>query len=172
MNVKRFFSLAMTSLLMPAIVIAHHNAASHYLPADRSNYDAANDAALDCTPQGDGLQHQISAPPAIKIEHSGDRITITYEYWNAVRTIYLDGRSLPDDLELSRLGYSIGQLDGNALVVTTDRLTPSQISLGGNKFYLSEGAQFIERYQLSDDGERMDILWNVIDPINDILVTE
>ena len=131
-----------------------------------ANYDAANDAALDCTPQGDGLQHQISAPPAIKIEHSGDRITITYEYWNAVRTIYLDGRSLPDELELSRLGYSIGQLDGNTLVVTTDRLTPSQISLGGNKFYLSEGAQFIERYTLSENGERMDILWNVIDPVN------
>lgn len=131
-----------------------------------ANYDAANDAALDCTPQGDGLQHQIAAPPAIKFEHLDDRITITYEYWNAVRTIYLDGRSLPDDLESSRLGYSIGRFDGNTLVVTTDGLTPSQISLGGNKFYLSEGARFIERYTLSEDGERMDILWNVFDPVN------
>lgn len=130
------------------------------------NYDAANDAALDCTPQGDGLQHQITAPPAIRFEHRADRILISYEYWNAVRTIYLDGRSLPDVLESSRLGYSLGRLDGNTLIVNTHALTPSQISLMGNKFYLSEGARFNERYKLSEDGDRMDILWSVIDPVN------
>ncbi len=131
-----------------------------------TNYDAANDAALDCTPQGDGLQHQITAPPAIKFEQLADRILVTYEYWNAVRTIYLDGRSLPADLGASRLGYSLGSLDGNTLVVNTYGLTPSQISLMGNKFYLSQGAQFVERYELSEDGKRMDILWSVIDPVN------
>ena len=131
-----------------------------------ANYDAANDAALDCTPQGDGLQHQITAPPAIKFEQLADRILVTYEYWNAVRTIYLDGRSLPADLASSRLGYSLGHLDGNTLVVNTYGLTPSQISLMGNKFYLSEDAQFSERYELTEDGQRMDILWSVIDPVN------
>ncbi len=131
-----------------------------------ANYDAANDAALDCTPQGDGLQHQITAPPAIKFEQLADRILVTYEYWNAVRTIYLDGRSLPADLGASRLGYSLGRLNGNTLVINTYGLTPSQISLMGNKFYLSQGAQFVERYELSEDGKRMDILWSVIDPVN------
>jgi hypothetical protein len=131
-----------------------------------ANYDAANDAALDCTPQGDGLQHQITAPPAIKFEQLADRILVTYEYWNAVRTIYLDGRSLPADVGASRLGYSLGRLDGNTLVVNTYGLTPSQISLMGNKFYLSQGAQFVEQYKLSEDGKRMDILWSVIDPVN------
>ena len=131
-----------------------------------ANYDAANDAALDCTPQGDGLQHQITAPPAIKFEQLADRILVTYEYWNAVRTIYLDGRSLPADLGASRLGYSLGRLDANTLVVNTYGLTPSQISLMGNKFYLSQGAQFVERYELSEDGKRMDILWSVIDHVN------
>jgi hypothetical protein len=131
-----------------------------------ANYDAADDAALDCTPEGDGLQHQITAPPAIKFEQFADRMLVTYEYWNAVRTIYLDGRSLPADLESSRLGYSLGHIDGNTLVVNTYALTPSQISLMGNKFYLSEGAQFSERYELTADGERMNIRWSVIDPVN------
>ena len=131
-----------------------------------ADYDAANDAALDCTPEGDGLQHQIAAPPAIKFEQLSDRIQITYEYWNAVRTIYLDGRSVPDDVESSRLGYSIGRFDGDVLIVQTHRLVPSQISLMGNKFYLSEGAEFSERYELSDNGTRMNILWSVIDPVN------
>jgi hypothetical protein len=131
-----------------------------------TNYDAANDAALDCTPEGDGLQHQLTAPPAIEFEQLADRIIIRYEYWNAVRTIYLDGRSLPDELEPSRLGYSIGRYDGDVLIVQTVGLLPSQISLMGNKFFLSEGARFIERYELSEDGQRMDILWSVVDPVN------
>jgi hypothetical protein len=131
-----------------------------------ANYDAADDAALDCTSEGDGLQHQITAPPAIKFKHLADRIVITYEYWNAVRTIYLDGRPLPEDLESSRLGYSLGHIDGRTFVVNTYALTPSQISLLGNKFYLSEDAQFSERYKLSENGERMDVLWSVIDPLN------
>ena len=129
-------------------------------------YDAAQDAALDCTPEGDGLQHQITAPPAIKFENLGDRMIIRYEYWNAVRTIYLDGRSIPGDAEATRLGYSIGRYDENALVVRTGRLVPSQLSLMGNKFFLSEGAEFVERYALSENGERMDIEWTVIDPVN------
>lgn len=131
-----------------------------------ANYDAAEDAALDCTPKGDGLQHQITAPPAIKFEYLNDRILIRYEYWNAVRTIYTDGRPVPTDVEPSRLGYSTGHSDGNTLVVETVALEPSQISLMGNKFFLSEDARFVERYELSDDGIRMDVEWSVVDAEN------
>ncbi|MBT8078681.1 MAG: hypothetical protein KJO31_08875 [Gammaproteobacteria bacterium] len=130
------------------------------------DYDAANDAALDCTPEGDGLQHQIAAPPAIKFEHRGDNIVIRYEYWNAVRNIYMDGRAVPDDVEATRLGYSVGRFEDDALHVRTYHLTPSQINLMGNKFFMSSDAEFYEKYQLSDDGERMDVWWSVFDPIN------
>ncbi len=129
-------------------------------------YDAANDAALDCTPEGDGLQHQITAPPPFVIEPAGGRIELRYEYWNAVRTVYMDGHSLPKNLQPSRLGYSLGRYDGNALVVQTYGLLPSQISLAGSKFYLSEEAQFVERYELAADGDRLEIQWSVIDPVN------
>ena len=129
-------------------------------------YDAANDAALDCTPEGDGLQHQITAPPPFEIEYAGDRTLLRYEYWNAVRTVYMDGRDLPQNLDPSRLGYSLGRYEGNALVVQTYGLVPSQISLAGSKLILSEEAQFVERYELADDGDRLEIQWSVIDPVN------
>ena len=131
-----------------------------------ANYDAAEDAALDCTPKGDGLQHQIAAPPAIKFEVLPDRIVIRYEYWNAVRTIYMDGRPVPDDVVPSRLGFSTGRYEGDVLIVDTVALEPSQISLMGNKFFLSDDARFVERHELSDDGTRMDIEWTVIDSEN------
>ena len=131
-----------------------------------AEYDAANDAALDCTPEGDGLQHQITAPPPFEIERAGDRILFRYEYWNAVRTVHMDGRALPEILEPSRLGYSIGRYEGQVLVVQTYGLVPSQISLAGSKLILSEAAQFVERYVLADDGDRLEIQWSVIDPVN------
>ena len=131
-----------------------------------ASYDAANDAALDCTPEGDGLQHQLRAPPAIEFEQHADRVVIRYEYWNAVRNIYIDGRKTPPDVAPSRLGYSVGRFDDGVLVVETTNLLPSQISLIGNKFYLSEEARFIERYNMSEDGMRLDIEWSVIDPVN------
>ena len=131
-----------------------------------ANYDAANDAALDCTPEGDGLQHQIQAPPAIEFEHRADRILIRYEYWNAERTIYLDGRAAPIDGRPTRLGYSVGRFDGDVLVVETTDIIPSQISLIGNKFVLSDEASFIEHYRMSEDGTRLDIEWTVIDSAN------
>ena len=130
------------------------------------DYDAANDAALDCTPEGDGLQHQIAAPPAIQFETKGDQVIIRYEYWNAVRTIYLDDRTAPDNAEATRLGHSVGRLENGTLHVQTSRLVPSQISLMGNKFFLSEDAEFHEKYQLSEDGVRMDVWWSVIDPVH------
>ena len=91
---------------------------------------------------------------------------IRYEYWNAVRNIYLDGREIPADAEPTRLGHSIGRFDDGVLIVETTKLIPSQISLIGNKFYLSEQARFIERYKMSEDGMRLDIEWSVIDPVN------
>ena len=134
----------------------------------RARYDAANDAGLDCTSDGDGLQHQITAPPPIEIEERGDRVIIRYEYWNAVRTVHLDGRR-PATVTPSRLGYSIGRFDGSTLVVETSDTLPSQIRLGARgagKFILSEDARFLERYTVSDDGERLDIEWSVTDPVN------
>ena len=95
-----------------------------------------------------------------------DRIVIRYEYWNAVRNVYLDGREIPADIEPTRLGHSVGRFDDGVLIVETTNLVPSQISLIGNKFYLSEEARFVEHYRMSEDGMRLDIEWSVIDPVN------
>jgi hypothetical protein len=131
-----------------------------------ANYDAANDAALDCKPDGDGLQHQITAPPPIEIEQRDDRVIIRYEYWNAVRTVFLDRSEFPSGTEQSRLGYSVGRYDGSTLIVETRNLVPSQISLAGGKFFLSGDARFFERYTPNEKGDRLDVEWSVVDPVN------
>lgn len=137
-------------------------------PAARARvatYDPATGAALDCSPEGDGWHHQITAPPPIRIEQFDDRVIIRYEYWNAVRTVYMDGREHPYVEPASRLGHSIGWYDGPTLVIETRRLKPGGMNLpreGG--IQLSDDMVAMERYTRSEDGQRLDLVWSIIDP--------
>ena len=48
-----------------------------------------------------------------------DRLIEFFDFFYVHRTIYLDGRKLPDDPEPTWYGYSVGHWDGNTLVVET-----------------------------------------------------
>lgn len=134
-----------------------------------AEYRLDEGAALDCSPDGDGWSTQLFAPLPSKIEQYDDKVVIRYEYWNAVRTIYLDGREPPPDEPLTRLGYSIGHYDGDALLVDTTRLLPGELYVPAAEnlvaLMLSEDAVGTERYSLSADGERLDLVWSISDPV-------
>ncbi|MEO0361609.1 MAG: hypothetical protein AAF322_10880, partial [Pseudomonadota bacterium] len=53
------------------------------------------------------------------IEQTETEITLTYGFMDLVRTIHLDGSAPPEDREPSRGGYSVGEWEGDVLVVTT-----------------------------------------------------
>ena len=130
-----------------------------------AEYDPAEGGALDCDPAGDGWRHQVTAPPPIEIIQQDDRVIIRYEYWNAERIVYMDGRRHPEDATTSRLGHSIGWYEGPTLVIETKYLEPGDLNLpreGG--ILLSEDITATERYTRSEDGERLDLVWSIIDP--------
>lgn len=131
-----------------------------------AEFDLANDPAIDCSPDGDGIKHQITAPIPFQIEHFDDHYVFRYEYWNAVRIVYLDGREPPADFEPSRLGFSVGRFDGDTLVVETTHLKPSLLGGRDLPIELSPDARVVERYTLTDDGERLDLVLSIIDPHN------
>lgn len=130
----------------------------------QAEYDPANDPAVDCDPDGDGLRHQVTAPLPIKFEQYEDRVEIHYEYWGALRTVYLDGRKHPEGGENTRLGHSVGYYDGDTLVVETARIQPALISLPGGYIRHSEDAVMIERY--TRRGDRLDLVWEIVDPVH------
>ena len=92
----------------------------------------------------------------IEIIFSDDEeiITIRTDYWDEVRTVYMDGRRHPDGDESFQTGHSIGFWDGDTLVVDTrnfsDHRSPYQIGVpsGGQKHVL-------ERYSLIENGARI-----------------
>lgn len=131
----------------------------------QAEFDPTEEASLDCKPDGDDLRHQITAPLPMKFEQHPDKVIMHYEYWNAVRTVYLDQATHPEGGEPSRLGHSIGHYEGNTLVVETAQMIPSVTGLPNDKpLMLSPDAKAIERYTLSEDGQSLDMVLEIIDP--------
>ncbi|MCY3751518.1 MAG: hypothetical protein OXG54_09005 [Gammaproteobacteria bacterium] len=133
----------------------------------QAQYDPAQGAALDCTPEGDSLRHQITAPVPMAIEQYDDSVVFRYEYWNAVRTVYLDGRTLPPDAPHTRLGHSTGYYEGDTLVVETTHVIPNVISVPGRGALAPDpDTRFVERYTYHEDNGRLDLELAIIDPVH------
>ena len=90
-------------------------------------------------------------------------ITFRSEWFNELRTIYMDGRKHPDPSVRFTTGHSIGHWEGDMLVVDTtnfaDHRSPYQIGVpsGGQK-------HVVERYRLTKDGTHMDVDYTLEDP--------
>jgi hypothetical protein len=131
----------------------------------QAEYKPSEGAALDCTSEGDSLRHQILAPVPMEFEQLEDRVIIKYEYWNAVRTVYLDGRSYPEGEPPTRLGHSIGHYEGRTLVIETTHVIPNVTGVpGGGAFAPGADTKFVERYTQTAENGRLDLEMSIIDP--------
>lgn len=90
-------------------------------------------------------------------------MTIRSQYFDEVRTVYMDGRPHPDPSVLTHEGHSVGQYEGDTLVIDTRNFafhrSPYQngIPSGPQK-------HVVERYRLIDDGARMEVEFFLEDP--------
>lgn len=100
---------------------------------------------------------QIELKPAEKLA------IFRSEWYDEVRTVYLDGRKHPDPKVRFATGHSIGHWEGDTLVVDTtnfeDHRSPYQIGVpsGGKK-------HVVERYTLNKDGIHIDLEFTLEDP--------
>lgn len=121
-------------------------------------FDPADDFVIQCEPPGP--KRQWLHPYPLEITQTEDRIDIWYEGWSADRTIYLNAE-FPDQIEPSKLGYSIGHFEGNDLVVETIGHMGGFINeITGLQY--SEDAHFIERYTRYSDPEDSHIELNMV----------
>ncbi|MES2625222.1 MAG: hypothetical protein V4628_08080 [Pseudomonadota bacterium] len=77
----------------------------------------AEEHIMTCHPYG--YARQITNPLPVQFTLQGNELHIHYEEWNQDRTVYLDGRSFPAEIAATPLGYSIGRIDGDELVIET-----------------------------------------------------
>jgi hypothetical protein len=131
----------------------------------QEEFELLDDPAIRCIPNG--LTRQAGNPYPMEITRYDDRLTFRYEEWETTRTVHTDGRAHPDDLELSRLGHSIGWYEGQTLVVETVGIEPHLVN---NRTGLSSSEELTvtERYTRVED-DRFDAIiqfeMTMIDPI-------
>ena len=99
----------------------------------------------------------------IDIREEEQTVVLRSEYFDEVRTVYMDGREHPDPSERFVTGHSIGWWEGDTLVVDTrnfeDHRSPYQVGVpsGGQK-------HVVERYGLNEDGVHIDLEFTLYDP--------
>jgi hypothetical protein len=117
-----------------------------------------------CQPLGTPFIMGDSAP--LDLVQSKSELAILAEVQSSPRHIYLDGRQHPDPdiFEPTTNGHSIGRWENGALIVDTvgfnDRGN-AMVPGGGAR---GEGSHLLERYQLLDGGQRLQVTFTWTDP--------
>jgi hypothetical protein len=128
---------------------------------------AGYDANLDQPPMrcmSPGVVALFGAPYLLEIVETEDRILMFSESFMQARHIFLDGRTPPDYLPHSRLGFSVGHWEGSTLVVETTHIKANVRDYRGEP--ISENARVIERYQLENDGQTLAAVMTIDDSAN------
>jgi hypothetical protein len=120
---------------------------------------AEENLTANCLPPG--LPGIMSQPYPLEFLMTPGLVTIISEAYTEVRSIFTDGRPLPEDPDPNFYGTSVGHWDGNTLVV--DSVGFAQVPRGLN-FPYSDKLKITERFQLTDP-DTMSIETTVTDPL-------
>jgi hypothetical protein len=113
-----------------------------------------------CRPMG--VPFILTYVRPIQFLQEPDRVTILYQYDHQSRTVYLN-RPHAKDVKPSWYGESVGYYEGDTLVVDTVGLNDKTwIDKFGTPH--TEALHVIERYRLTDRGERLQVDFTVSDP--------
>jgi len=108
------------------------------------NKPLGNDPMMICDPLGFPRVLSFGAYP-MEIVQLPDRMIQFFDFFYTHRTIWMDGRKLPEDPEPTWYGYSVGHWEGNTLVVESTGFNGRAWFANGGYPY-SEDARLEERY--------------------------
>src|SRR5688572_4083863 len=113
----------------------------------------------DCSPAT--LPIIFGDPYAWSIEQRADRVIISYEKDDVVRTVWLEGKGPPPPRHglLFMHGYSTGRYEGNQLVIETSRFTFDPEGFAGDALNAPSSTQkrLTERYTRTGDILRLEL---------------
>ena len=162
------------------IVWQPNTGSSHHpldIPAPRMNFRdapltaAGREAWANRLPEDDpGLRCEkptltvsMNSPTPIRVTRDGDHMTVRTEHWDAVRTVYMDGRAPPPGTPNTINGFSVGRYVGGELVIETNRITAGySLRVGGPPH--SDALRVTERYRVVEEGPLLEIEFTVEDP--------
>ena len=110
-----------------------------------------------------GMPDAMFDPVQMDIVNEGDRIILHIEQYDTRRIVYMDREAAPAEPVPSDTGHSTGRWEGDTLVVTTTHIGwPYYTEIGMPQ---SEQASYVERFSISDGGNRLDYSIVIDDPV-------
>lgn len=135
-------------------------AAQEWLDGYMFHYDQPN---IRCVSPGIVAMVAWGGYP-MEILETDKRLTFLYEVENSVRRIFMDGRPPHKYMPPSAMGYSNGYWDGQTLVIETKLIAANVRDFRGEP--VSDDAEMLERYSLSEDGQTLSAVIELHDPVN------
>ena len=134
------------------------------LQAAKDAFNDSLDPVADCTSWPIPQLAIVSGLYPMKFELSDDEVVIRYEFFNTVRTVFLDGRKHPTDAPRTVQGHSIGYWEDDALVIDTTLFADHRSPFLFDGVPSGAGKQVIERYRLSTEGTFVTASFVIEDP--------
>lgn len=103
-------------------------------------------------------------PFELLVDEEGTRLTMLYEAFGLHRRVYMNQSDMPEFYPESSMGYSRGRFEDGEVVIETTLLSASTRDFNGEP--ISENTRIVERYYLSNDGERLNLVMRMHDPEN------
>jgi len=125
------------------------------------SFSTERDPTLKCIMPGVPLG--IYDPYPLEIIQQDHQIVFLHEHFHMVRRFFMDGREAPEDWWPSLVGFSVGNWEGNTLVVKTTHLSAENFMWhNGMPFSGDPESYVIERYAF--DGDEFTLTAEVFDP--------
>ena len=118
----------------------------------KESFDDTLDPVANCTSWPIPQLAIVSSLYPMKFELSDDKVVIRYEFFNTVRTVFMDGRDHPTDAPRAIQGHSIGHWEDEVLVIDTRLFADHRSPFLFDGVPSGPGRHVIERYRLSEDG--------------------
>lgn len=123
--------------------------------ASRETGSEETEPVARCLPPG--MPYFMGAQYGLEIVQGKDKIALFSEWMDAYRRVYMDGRTLPKDVDPSYMGYSTGRWEGNTLVVETVNLRDDTV-LDRYGSPHSDAMRITERIRLTASDQLEDVI--------------
>lgn len=130
-----------------------------------ANYDPfTQDPPLLCKP-GSPPRAWVAPGQPSEIRQEQNRIIIQHEFMDSSRVIHMNGRGRPEAAAASEMGYSVGRLVGNELVVESTRFLegPLLTHVGDSGLMHSDQLVLTETYRANPETGELEYSWRAED---------
>ena len=103
-------------------------------------------------------------PFELIVSEERNRLTMLYEAFGLSRRVFMKQNEMPEFYPESSMGYSQGHLRNGELIIETTLLAASTRDFNGEP--VSDSTRIEERYFLTNDGNRLNLVMHMHDPKN------